>query len=338
MTTPFIFTIYSAGYLVSALVAMSTAWVAWNSRHRSGAKELAVLMVAATFWAFCGIFETAALESSTKISWSKLEYIGAVTTPVFYFIFVMVFTGRDRKFKFLNRLWLFIIPAITLFFAFANERFHFLWSGFSSISPVTNLMAYYHGPWFWIGYMGYSYLLLIIATLFLLLMSLNQARIFRAQTTIIFLAGLFPWLSSLLYLSQYNPIPDYDLTRVTFILSGSIIALARYNYRLFDLVPVAREALIESMKDGILVIDGKNSIQDINPAASRFLGLSKSDVVGMTLDEIPAQNTELLRTITMVHPDHPQVLTFPEKEIIIEVNIQPIIKRPDSRQVILRDI
>ena len=94
-----------------------------------------------------------------KIFWSKLEYSGGLATPVLYLIFVLRFTGKDKLLSLRNILLLFIIPVFTFLLTVTNEKHNLIWSGFSPISPKTNLMEYYHGIWFWIGYIAYSYLL-----------------------------------------------------------------------------------------------------------------------------------------------------------------------------------
>ena len=49
------------------------------------------------------------------------------------------------------------------------------------------------------------------------------------------------------------------------------ITLALFRYRLLDIVPVARDALVENMSDGILVLDAKNRVVDVNPAVQDLM-------------------------------------------------------------------
>ena len=77
------------------------------------------------------------------------------------------------------------------------------------------------------------------------------------------------WIQSLL---------ELDLTPTAFTLSGLLIAYALFRHGLLDLVPVARSKLIESMTDGVLVIDFHNRIVDINLAARQFLNLPEARV------------------------------------------------------------
>ena len=88
-----IYTIYSVVFLATALVSFFVAFLAWQRIVIQGAIELTRLMIAAGVWAFWIIFETAASTTEDKLFWAKLEYFGAVSTPVFYLIFILRFTG-----------------------------------------------------------------------------------------------------------------------------------------------------------------------------------------------------------------------------------------------------
>lgn len=133
-------------------------------------------------------------------------------------------------------------------------------------------MEYYHGVWFWIGYIAYTYTLLLFSAIVLLYFIIRQTRTFRAQGWIIFAAGMFPWIASVLYLLEDNPVPGLDLPPISIVISGTSAAYAILNYQFLDSVPVARERTVETLPDGILALDGQNRIQDINEAALKYLG------------------------------------------------------------------
>ena len=139
------FTIYSLFFLVTALVSFFGAFLAWQRRNVKGALEIVWLMIASGTGAFWLIFETAAPTMAEKIFWSKMEFLGGISVPVLYFIFVLRFTGKE---KFLSKKHIFsyfIIPIITFVLMLTNESHNLIWSGFSSIYADTNLMEYYHG-------------------------------------------------------------------------------------------------------------------------------------------------------------------------------------------------
>jgi|GEM_PF-6302835 len=171
----FNFTIYTGFFLATTLLSFFTAYLAWKRRIARGATELVYLMVLAGIWALIDFFEAGSTSQQSKILFSKFEYLAATTVPVMYLQFAIKFTGRVRLIK---RTWLallYSIPVITITLAMTNQDHHLIWTGFSEISSFTNLMQYYHGTWFWIGYLGYNYLLLLFTSYTLSVFSFRRA-------------------------------------------------------------------------------------------------------------------------------------------------------------------
>lgn len=333
------FTIYSFFFLATALVSFLIAFLAWQRRLVKSAKELAFLMIAAGIGAFWLIFETAAPTITQKIFWSKLEYFGGIATPVLYLIFVLRFTGKDKFLSGKYILLLFIVPAITLVLTITNENHSLIWSGFSAISEKTNLMEYYHGIGFWIGYIAYTYLMLVLATIILFSFIIHQNKPFRSQGLIVFIAGFCPWIASIIYLTGNNPVRGLDITPVSIILSGILAAYSILNIHFLDLVPVARETLVETLPDGILVLDGQNRIQDINGAALSFLGIRNKNIIGFQAQSAGASVTQLLNAVI----DHETTDQIEEIRSNNEIKTFRILKhtiknQSGSRLVVLRDI
>ncbi len=57
-------------------------------------------------------------------------------------------------------------------------------------------------------------------------------------------------------------------------------AIALFGFRMFNVVPVARDTVFERMADGVLVLDAENHIVDLNLVAQKLLGVSRSHAVG----------------------------------------------------------
>jgi signal transduction histidine kinase len=332
------FTTYSVFFVTTSLVSFFVAFLAFQRRSVTGAKELAWLMIAAGSGAFWLIFEAAAPTMSEKIIWSKLEYSGGVLTPVLYLIFVLRYTGREKLLSVKNILLLFIIPFITFLLVITNEKHNLIWSGFSRISEKTNLMDYFHGLWFWIGYIAYTYLLLLLSSIYLIHFIIHQTRAFRSQAWIIFAGGMFPWIVSVIYLTGSSPVPALDLTPFSITLSGVLAGYAILYSRLLNLVPVAREMLVEILPDGIMVLDSQNRIQDINEAAISFLGIRKKNIIGSEAGSLEAAVSPLLNTTIHKNPfDQIEVVENNDTKTY-NITKQSIKSQPGSRLVIIRDI
>jgi diguanylate cyclase (GGDEF)-like protein/PAS domain S-box-containing protein len=60
----------------------------------------------------------------------------------------------------------------------------------------------------------------------------------------------------------------------------------RFRLRFPDIVPVVRNAIIECMRDTVMVFDAQDRLIDLNPAAQRLTGLTVSQAVGQPANSI----------------------------------------------------
>jgi diguanylate cyclase (GGDEF)-like protein/PAS domain S-box-containing protein len=79
-----------------------------------------------------------------------------------------------------------------------------------------------------------------------------------------------------------------DLTPITFGLSGILFTYSVFRNRLMDIIPLARSRIVESMSDGVLVLDAQNRIVDINPAMEKFLNHRCTSFLGKSASEVLA--------------------------------------------------
>ena len=330
-------TIYSLLFLCNTMISFFVALLSWQHRSVKSAKELVKLMTAAGIWSFFIILETSYTTVEEKIFWAKMAYIGAVTTPVFYLFFVISFIGLKKLLTLRNQIFCFIIPVITLILAFTNEKHLLIWSGFSEISANSNMMEFYHGPAFWIFYMGYNYLLFLIATILLFKHLLKRSGTIVLKGVITFVGGLFPWLASVFYLSGVNILPGLDLVPGSIILSGVLFSFAILNIKFLDLAPMARETLVENLTDGIIVLDIKNRIQDINSVAIGLLEVEDAGLIGLKVTALETEYKKIVNVITDKADYETIECIKGENKKFFSIIKRNIKNYPGSRLIVLRD-
>ncbi|HPO54457.1 MAG: histidine kinase N-terminal 7TM domain-containing protein [Ignavibacteriaceae bacterium] len=334
----YIFSIYSMLFLVTALLSFYVSYLAWRRKRVKGAKELAFMMIAAGVWAFADLFEISVTTQAQKILWSKIEYFGSVLTPVLYLLFVFKFTGVNKISQSRLKYIFFLVPLITLGFVLTNEMHNLIWIGFSEIAPDTNIMQYFHGVWFYIGYMTYNYILMFIATILLLRFILSAGNSFQKQAWIIVTGSIMPLVASVIYLSNSNFLPGLSITPLSFTVSGILLIYAILYFRLLDLVPVARELLVETLPDGILVLDEHGRIQDINASALNYLGIQTKVVPGLSINKCNCSEKTLLEKIRDEKANDSSDVRCKNQNRIISVIKKNVAELPGSKLVILRDV
>lgn len=264
------FTPYSFALLIAGLAALLAASFAWRKRPAPGSLILTLLELAVAEWALVIALESAATQLADKILWSKVAYLGTVSTPLLYLLFALEYGQHNRWLTRRNTALLSAIPFVTLLLAFSNEWHRWIWPTVT-LEPARNIAIYEHGPWFWL-FAAYSYFCVIGGMLVLFWAVLRFPAYYRFQTILLILGAVLPLAGNVIYLSEVTP--GLDWTPVSSVLSGILLVLGFFRWHLLELAPVARSHLIENMVDGVLVLDTYNRIADINPQALQLLNLA----------------------------------------------------------------
>lgn len=278
---------------VAALISLWVAWVSWRRQGVPGSKVLALAMLFSAGWTLASAIEAAVVGQSAKVLFSKIAYIGFTPTAVLLLTFVFVYSRQVKVRGFATIFALWFIPMVTLALAWTNELHGLIWTGYTPGSQAENVLIYHHGPWFWV-HTAYLYVVGIIINVFLVRMYIKAARPYRNQILMMALSSFFPAVAGAIYLLDINPVPGLDWTPVSMAGTGMAFAWCIVRLNLLDLVPVARETLIEQIRAGIVVLDRQGRVVDINPTARTLLGLNSGHEVGKHASvTLPAEITAL---------------------------------------------
>jgi len=263
---------YALSLFAGALIAGAVAAIAWKRAITPVGRLLAVLMGSVFVWSLAAAFEAAEPERAAKVLLSKFEYVGIAMAPVLMFLFTLQFLRSGRKLHRDLQALLWVVPAITIVLAFTNEWHGLIWSGFKPAAGMgERLLLYSHGTWFWV-HAGYSYALLSATTVFLILACFRFKGIYRRQAAALMLAFPLPWIGNAFYLAGLaGADKGYDFTPVGFACSGLFLLWAIFRLQLVDLIPVARERVIESMGESLLILDPAGRLAATNPAARKLI-------------------------------------------------------------------
>ncbi len=84
-------------------------------------------------------------------------------------------------------------------------------------------------------YLAYSYALILAGAVILVRSALRYPRHYRGQAILMMIAVTVPWIANLLYAAGLTPGDNFDPTPFAFAVTGGILALALFRYRLLDL-------------------------------------------------------------------------------------------------------
>ncbi len=293
---------YALSLFGGALVAGAVAVIAWKRAMTSVGRSLAFLMAAVFTWSLAAACEAAVPATATKVLFSKIEYLGIATVPVLMFLFALRFLRSGVRLGKWRTAALWVIPIMTLLLAATNEKHHLIWSGFRSLGgPSEQLLIYEHGSFFWI-HTGYSYILLFATTVFLLLAFFRFKGIHRRQALTLLMAFPLPWIGNALYLAGLaGAEKGYDHTPVGFAASGFFLLWAMFRLQLVDILPVARERIIDSMGESLVILDERGRLAATNPAARKLIAEA-----GGPAEDVP-ESKLLGRPVAELFPAWPEM-------------------------------
>lgn len=280
---------YSPYMLPLIGAAIASGWVmvyAWRHRDTRGAPTLAVLAATIAFWAAGYALEIGGADLSAKLFWGKAQYLSIVSVPVIWYIFAYNYSHQDKQVAPRTAALLFILPVITLALVWTTEAHSLVWREIRiSENGSFSALGVSRGLWFWI-HSAYSYILLLLGTVYILRSLRRSQTLYRKQAAALLIAVLAPWIGNMLYLSGLSPIPYLDLTPFAFAVSVVVLAWAILDVSLLSLAPVARELVVDEMSDSMLVLDTRNTVADINPAAQRLLQVTAAQAIGQPIAQL----------------------------------------------------
>lgn len=111
---------FSLVYLLAAAIALAAVAVIWPRREAPGGTPLALMLLAAAFWALCDGVELHVPTVDGKRLVSQFQYIGVIAAAPCFFHAAMELAGRGAKLtaKLLVVVW--AVPVTSLVIAWTN--------------------------------------------------------------------------------------------------------------------------------------------------------------------------------------------------------------------------
>ncbi|HZW34180.1 MAG TPA: histidine kinase N-terminal 7TM domain-containing protein [Isosphaeraceae bacterium] len=261
---------------VAVAISGGLAVLAWRRRGMPAARAFAVMMAGEAAWALFEALELMIVDLPVKRLCFVLRATGAVTMILALLAFVLRFTGCDRWLE-PRRFGVLCAPSLALLAAaWTNPWHHRYWAALQNarIGRYWIAMPRY-GPGFW-AHFAYSYALVAVAAVLLARAVFRYRGVFRVQAAIMLFGVLLPWVVNIIDMTQLFGFIHVDSAAIAFGVTGLAFLPGLFHYRLLDLTPVAWAAVVEGMKDAVVVIDALGRIAELNPAAERLAG-RKSD-------------------------------------------------------------
>jgi len=259
--------LYLAPYLTSLFVTLGVFAYTWKHRRVRGAGIYLWFVGGQTLTIFGFIFELITPTIDIKILWDIFQWITETVVVILaFFIFVIEFT--ERKFKYPRLVWslILILPLTFVLLLLTDSVYHLIYRNpHLGESYPFKILEYDYTTFVYIYAILFIYLLPFYGIGLLVQRAFKSNGTYRAQFLILAIGFSIPVLVSILALFSIKIGPQRDISPLTFAAGNIIVALGLFRYGLFDLIPIAREKIMENMADPMIVLDIYDRVVDIRP-------------------------------------------------------------------------
>jgi len=306
------YTSFTPVLVLAGVLALCLAIYAWRRRAVPTAAVLGWLMLAVAEWCWGYAVELASMDLDVKILWAKIQYVGIVSVPILWLAFVICYTGRSRWITLLRVFLVSVVPILVLILVWTNEVHGLIWADVWVEDTASGLVGWgvTYGWAFWV-HMGYAYVVVVASAVMLVQALVRSPRLYRDQVVALLVGASVPWIGNIFSIFVLDG--PLDLTPLGFVLAGLALTWALFRFKLLDIGPVARDTVVESMTDGVIVLDAQDRIVDLNPAARLLLGRDVSGLLGLDFAEATALHPELSKGL--LHA------ADPEAEVMVCLNV-----------------
>jgi diguanylate cyclase (GGDEF)-like protein/PAS domain S-box-containing protein len=306
-----------------------------------GALSLAAYLFSIAGWSIGYCLQLRAGSLEERLFWSKAQYLGTAGVPFFGLIFMLQHVGLQKWLRPVQVFLLAFIPVATQALVWTNEFHGLIWPRvWLDVSGPFPMMGRTHGAGFWIFY-AYCYGLILVSVILLAAILARSQRLYRSQAVALLGGCLVPLVGNILYVFDRSPLPHLDLTVFGFSITGLSMLWGLRRYGLPEAMPLTRRIIFDSMADGVVALDARGTIIDMNPEAVAIFGLREAKLIGYQAVEVFSAHLEFTELCRLKHKASREVPIFRGGIARrYEVKLAPVDERwaGAGRVLVLRDI
>jgi PAS domain S-box-containing protein len=335
----------TADMLISIVAAvgfgLTAIYVAVARRHKPTWIAGVILLLACAELTSAHVLQGISSDLATKVFWYKMIYLGVTVAPTAFLCLALRYSGLAHVLTPRTRLVLGAFPALTAGLTFTNEIHGWIWNPANTVAIVNSLgflTVADAGIWYWV-FVAYSYFVMGLGCFLLARLSIRSRGIHRVQAAVVVTVGILGMFGSALDIFRLSPLPPFSAAALGLAVGSILVAYILSPLRRRDFMSVSRDAILNSVSDSVIVVDGDGRIADMNPAAQRLVGRPMSQAMGKPLEQflpgtisIGTGTTHTNGEVTLEDGNAPRVFDLRVS------TIQGWQNRVEGQVVVLRDV
>ena len=225
-----------------------------------------------------------------------IRVVAIIISPLFFLFFTYQFTNHHNYIKYPATYIFMGLSILSAAMMITNDKHGLFFQEirFEYVEGYFFEVEWVKGPVFWFQLL-LSYGQVSIGFYYLLKKAYSIEKALSRQIVVIALGVMVPLIGNAITL--FPPFLDVHLyfDVLGFTAGNILLVYAIWRMNLFEVAPIALRLLVDTLMDGIIVVNHQNRIIDINMAALSFLNESKENVLnGLITDHFSDQVRNLL--------------------------------------------
>ena len=196
--------------------------------------------------------------------------------------------------------------------------------------------------WGWINFIYATGILAAVLVLFILPYNTLPLAPLKSRVIWTFSGAIgLAVLINLLGFSGLVPAPQPDLLLAGFALIGTAFIIYTVGYQPLEIGLIARDEVLLGLGDGVIVLNGRDNIIDMNTAAEQIIGRSISEAYGKPIDQVTSNWNNLIHTTESPELEFRGSVYLNQQWRYLSVRLSPIHNSRNEeigKTIILRDI
>ena len=258
-------------------------YVLIRRREIPGARTFILYTIALSVYSFAYAFGLASDTLREVKLWTVIEYIGMPFSAPLGLMIILHYLGWKVSRR--QAAALFVIPSVTLLMVATNDWHGLFYKAFRIKEGLS--LPYLEieiGDWY-IVHGIYTSSCLLAATALLLSRWRQTRRSYKPQLVTLICGQFIPMTTAFLYLVGLTPAGIDPVPMVMCITSGLYI-WAILSAKMLTVIPIAKETIFDSMREGVIVLDSAERLSDYNRAIARMIPALSPAMIGRTLNEV----------------------------------------------------
>lgn len=280
-------------------------------------------------WPFCQFALKTTADPDVQLFYVKLAFIDSILLTIGWLLFTIFLTGKSYLLRKKKTLILYIVAAFILIGVIVNPKQSFV------LPMHGGYVERSYGPLFWL------FILFLITTVIISLYIIYSALISNATQRIkkqvthvlkgVLVLTVFVLLDVFLNVVLFKSQPVIPgMTSLGILISAIFFVIAIHRDKIFDLVTIAHQDIIDTLTLGILVLDDNETVVEINRLLLPKINLQIGDRFDLSTLTPLEQTTGAFRLFQHTYLKQPMERTevevfYTSLQAYINITVAPIV-------------